>query len=174
MQPLENQRHELFAQYIAQGLGVEEAYMKAGYLPHSSSASRLLADARIKNRVEELQKAGAERTEITVARVLEELAKVAFADMSQYGEWNGNRFILKDSKTLPPELTAVVSEVKNTKEGIAFKLHDKLSALEKIGKHFAMFTDKTDHTSSDGSMSPKDTASVDQQLVQVLVDKLID
>lgn len=174
MQPLENQRHELFAQYIAKGSSAIEAYTKAGYMPHRSSASDLLANPNIQKRVAELQKAAADRTEITVARVLEELAKVAFADMSQYGEWNGNRFILKDSTTLPPELTAVVSEVKNTKEGIAFKLHDKLSALEKIGKHFAMFTDKTDHTSSDGTMSPKDTASVDQQLVQALVDKLID
>jgi hypothetical protein len=34
------------------------------------------------------------------------------------------------------------------------KVWDKNSALEKLGKHLAMFTDKVDHTSSDGTMSP--------------------
>lgn len=174
MKPLENQRHELFAQYIAKGHSAIDAYTRAGYLPHRSSASQLLANPNIKERVDELMIAGAEKSEISVARVLEELAKIAFTDLSEFGEWNGNRIVLKDSKTLPKELTAVVSEVKNTKDGVAFKLHDKLAALEKIGRHLAMFTDKTDHTSSDGSMSPKEPASVDNAVVQSLIDKLID
>jgi phage terminase small subunit len=32
-------------------------------------------------------------------------------------------------------------------------------ALELLGKHMAMFTDKVDHRSSDGTMTPKDTSS---------------
>lgn len=174
MQPLENQRHEIFARHIAEGKTADEAYMLAGFMPHRQNAHRLMTNDDVQKRVEELQQNAAKRTEITIEKVLNELAKIGFADLSQFGEWSGNRIILKDSKTLPPELTSVVSEVKNTREGVAIKLHDKLSALEKIGKHLAMFTDRTDHTSSDGSMSPKDTASVDQQLVQALVDKLVD
>lgn len=174
MSALENQRHELFAQYISKGKSAIDAYTMAGYLPHRSSASQLLANPNIKTRVEELQENAAKRTEITVARVLEELAKIAFVDLSQYGEWDGNRIVLKDSKTLPPELTAVVSEVKNTKEGISFKLHDKLAALDKIGKHLAMFTDNLAHTSPDGSMTPKAPSEVDKAIVDALVNKLVD
>lgn len=167
-------RQELFAQNVAQGISNLEAYTLAGYMPSTSAAANLMAKQHVRERVEELMAAGAARSEVTISRVLDELAKIAFVDMSKYGEWNNKHFILKDSKTLPPELTAVVSEVKQTKDGIAFKLHDKLSALEKIGKHFAMFTDNLDHRSSDGSMTPKEPANVDPILVQALVDKLVD
>jgi hypothetical protein len=50
---------------------------------------------------------------------------------------------------------------------------DKNSALEKIGKHLGMFIDRLDHTSSDGTMTPK-PASVDSALVAALVTKLTD
>lgn len=143
MKPLNNHRHELFAQNIAKGVPVTIAYAKAGFMPHSSSASRLLADARIKKRVEELQAAGAVRSEITVSKVLDALSEVGFTENS---EINGMKVSTKD----------------------------RLSALEKIGKHLAMFTDRTDHTSSDGSMTPQSPVSVDPEVVQALVDKLVD
>ena len=174
MGPLDNPRRELFAQNVAIGMSYLDAYVKAGYLPSRQAASNLMKKHDVEARVAELMKAGADRTEITVERVLEELSKIAFIDMSKYGTWNGKWFMLYDSRTLPPELTAVVSEVKQTQHGIAFKLYDKLSALEKIGKHLAMFTDKTDHTSSDGSMTPQPPVSVDPEIVQALVDKLVD
>ena len=143
MKPLKNHRHELFAQAIANGFSVTVAYAKAGFMPHSSSASRLLADARIKNRVEELQLAAGKRTEISISQVLKALSDVGF---TKTGEVNGMRVSTKD----------------------------RLSALEKIGKHLAMFTDKTDHVSSDGSMTPQPPVSVDPKVVQALVDKLVD
>jgi hypothetical protein len=33
-----------------------------------------------------------------------------------------------------------------TKQGIRFKFHDKLQALEKLGKHLGMFKDAVEHT----------------------------
>ena len=53
---------------------------------------------------------------------------------------------LKSSEDMTPEMAAVVAEVSETvtKDGgsTRFKLHDKLAALDKIGRHFAMFTDR--------------------------------
>ena len=51
---LQNRRHELFAQAIVKGLPVGDAYVEAGYRPSPSSPSRLLDDARIKQRIQEL------------------------------------------------------------------------------------------------------------------------
>ena len=144
MQPLENQRHELFAQNLSKGMTADAAYMKAGFLPHRSNASRLMANDSIQKRVAELQQRAANKTEITVARVLEELSLIGFAN------------------------TPVIHD------GLKVSNKDKLSALEKIGKHLAMFVERTDHTSSDGSMSPKELASVDSAVVEALVDKLTD
>jgi phage terminase small subunit len=85
-------------------------------------------------------------------RVLAELAKVGFADITSAAKW-GAALALKDPETggveiaqgvelvpsadLPPNVSAAISEVKKTKEGISIKFHDKLGALEKIGKELA-------------------------------------
>lgn len=113
-------------------------------------ASRLLTNVKVAAYLEEVREKAKERTQITADRVLEEFAKIGFANMSNYAEWGPRGVILVDSNELTPEMAAAVSEVTETitKDGgtIKFKLHDKGGALEKIGKHFAMFTDTVDHT----------------------------
>ena len=143
MQPLDNQRHELFAQALAEGMSADAAYIKAGFLPHSGNASRLRGNESVQKRVKELQQRAAAKTEITVSQVLDALSDIGFAEIS---EVNGMKVSTKD----------------------------RLSALEKIGKHLAMFVERTDHTSSDGSMTPKAPASVDSEVVDKLIDKLTD
>ena len=143
MKPLNNHRHELFAQNVAKGMTLISAYAKAGYMPHRQAASLLMTNVDIKKRVEELQLAAGKRTEISIAKVLKALSDIGFTEMSEVN-------------------------------GMHVSTKDRLSALEKIGKHLAMFTDKTDHISSDGSMTPQAPASVDQKVVQALVDKLVD
>jgi hypothetical protein len=39
-------------------------------------------------------------------------------------------------------VSAAISEVKKTKEGISIKFHDKLGALEKIGRELGMFIER--------------------------------
>ena len=63
---LENNKHERFAQALAKGLGITEAYVTAGYGDSPASASRLSKTVKIQKRVAELQKAGAKKTEATV------------------------------------------------------------------------------------------------------------
>jgi len=64
---------------------------------------------------------------------------------------------LLDSGDLDEDTAAAISEVAQTKEGVRIKFHDKKGALVDIGRHLGMFTDKIDHTSTDGTMSPKPT-----------------
>lgn len=41
----------------------------------------------------------------------------------------------------------MISEVSMSKDGtLKFKLHDKMAALDKLGRHLSMFTDKVEHT----------------------------
>ena len=92
------------------------------------------------------------RTGVTQDRVVNELAKIAFAKMSDFVEWDENGVRFRDSGELSDEDAACVVEVseqemefdwgkKRTKK---IKLHDKVSALEKIGRHLGMFNDKLD------------------------------
>lgn len=74
---LSNARHERFAQAIAAGEGTRQAYLTAGYqtTPEAADASgaRLLADARVQERVRELQSTAAAQTGETVERITNEL-----------------------------------------------------------------------------------------------------
>ena len=90
-------------------------------------------------------KTRSERTEITQDRVLEEYAKLAFAEMGMFVEWSESGVTLKASSDLPPELRAAVAEVSqtSTERGgtVRFKLHDKKGALDSVARHLGMFKD---------------------------------
>ena len=71
--PLQNARHERFAQELAKGASQVEAYRAAGYAAHESSASRLLTNAKISARVDELKAAAAERAIVTIYDIADQL-----------------------------------------------------------------------------------------------------
>lgn len=77
---LDNSQHETFAQEIAKGTAIGEAYAAAGYdcvnkSAAAASASRLLKTAKIQARVSELLNQGATRAVISIQKVLEKLDK---------------------------------------------------------------------------------------------------
>jgi phage terminase small subunit len=79
MAVLPNPRHERFAQELAKGNNQAEAYRLAGYAEKAAKecASRLLTDANVQNRVQELQGKAAERALISVESVTESLMRIA-------------------------------------------------------------------------------------------------
>lgn len=119
-----------------------------------SNACQLKSNTKVAQRIGELRKAVAERAEITVERVAKELSRIAFANMDDFtsSDEDGNpRVHLPDDR----ELMSIVSEVQVdtlrgskgealSTERVKFKLYSKLDALEKLGKHLAMFTDKVE------------------------------
>src|SRR5271165_2799718 len=52
--PLENPKHEIFAQGIAKGLTLGEAYAAAGYVEDRGNAFRLQQMTTVKDRIKEL------------------------------------------------------------------------------------------------------------------------
>ena len=143
-------------------MSASAAYAAAGYAKSDSNASRLSANEKVRERVQELLAAGAEKAGVTIQRIVDELAKVGFANMGDYlqATSGGDPFFVYDQ--LSAEQKAALSEVsvEDFKEGrgedardvrrVKFKLHDKLSALEKLGKHLGMFKDKVEHSGPGG------------------------
>ena len=84
---LANQRHERFAQALAQGKSASEAYVLAGYKANDGNASRLKGNERISARVQEIVGRAAERAEIDVERILRELAAIAFSNITKAVTW---------------------------------------------------------------------------------------
>jgi phage terminase small subunit len=140
--------------------------VEAGYSKSDSNASRLSGNEKVRARVEELLSQGAAKAGVTVQRIVDELAKVGFANMGDYlrATTGGDPFFVYDQLT--DEQKAALSEVtvEDFKEGrgddardvrrIKFKLYDKLGALEKLGKHLGMFKEKVELTGKDGKDLP--------------------
>ena len=110
-------------------------------------------------------RAGAERAEITIEKVLRELAVLGFSDIGKVVRWRPevvyeeiedednpdkpprqvlqSRVLVLDSATLPPEVRLAVAEVSQSPNGaLRVKMHDKHAALVSIGKHLGMFVDQ--------------------------------
>jgi phage terminase small subunit len=167
MPVLANPRHERFAQALHDGKTADEAYVIAGFQRNSGNAIRLKGNERIRKRVDELLEEKAALHGITKERVLAELGKIAFANITDAVEWSEAYPVtrkdeetgveetvlvqavnLKASKGLPLHVTAAISEVRKTKDSISIKFHNKEAALSSLGRHFKLFTDNLDVTGS--------------------------
>lgn len=144
MPVLRNVRHELFAQALARQLTAEAAYIEAGFSPGRGNATRLKQKDSIIKRVAEIQERAAKRSNITLDKITEELAKIGFANITDALKFKGKKVTLTDSDLLDPDVTAAISEVRQTKEGISVKFHDKRAALVDLGKHFGYFKENID------------------------------
>src|ERR1700679_3300819 len=81
--PLENPRHELFAQRVAAGSSYKDAYEAAFPKPTLSArhhASRLAALPEVRARVQRLTRAAAEAVSHSIQERLQQLADIASAD----------------------------------------------------------------------------------------------
>lgn len=168
---LSNSKHERFAQALAQGMSASAAFVEAGYKAHGSNASRLSQNDKVRSRVDELLAAGAEKAGVTVQRIVDELAKVGFANMQDYmrGGVDGDPYL--DFCDLTRDQAAALGEVtvEDFKEGrgkdardvrrVKFKLHDKLSALDKLGRHLGMFKERVEHSGPGGGPIQTEDAS---------------
>ncbi len=132
----------------------------------AAAGTRLLRNVKVEDYLSQKMKAREKRTEITQDKVLKELAKIAFADSTDIAQVVEKEYqeAKYDSKgnfienvtqkykavniTLTEELSdesrAAISQIKQSKDGIEVKQHDKVKALELIGKHLGMFVDRTE------------------------------
>lgn len=138
-------KQQKFVEEYLVDLNATQAAIRAGYSAKTAKAigSQNLTKVDVQAAIQELQQKHSKGTNITRERVLAELAKIAFSNMQEFADWSGGSMSLVDSKTLTPEQCACVSELAETTTqtggSIRFKLHNKVDALEKLGKHLGLF-----------------------------------
>jgi phage terminase small subunit len=159
---LSNPKHEIFAQQVAQGASAISAYVTAGYSKNDSNASRLSGNDKVRARIAELLNEGAAKAGVSIQRVVEELAKIGFANMADYMKVGIDGDPYLDFSELNRDHSAALVEVtvEDFKEGrgadardvrrVKFKLADKRAALVDLGKHLGMFKDRVEHSGVDG------------------------
>lgn len=102
------------------------------------------------------------RYEVTTDRVVQEIAKVGFANMGDYIQLTSDGEPYIDLSGLSPEQMAAIAEVtvEDFKEGrgedardvrrVKFKLHDKLSGLDKLMKRLGAYAPERRELSGPG------------------------
>nr|DAY64385.1 MAG TPA: Terminase small subunit [Caudoviricetes sp.] len=111
-----------------------------------AAASRLLTNVNVASYIEKRMKDREHRTEITQDRVLQELAKIGFADVTDFVTIEGRGSVpvvkVKATDDMPRDKLGAIAGIKEGANGIEIKLNDKGKALELIGRHLGMWNDK--------------------------------
>jgi phage terminase small subunit len=129
-------------------LNATQAAIRAGYSEKTAKSvgQENLTKPDIKTAIDASIAERSKRTQVTADRVVQELARIAFVDTRQIFTWGPGGVVLRSSEDLTDDEAAIVAEVSETtsKDGgsIRAKRFDKLKALELLGKHLGMFTDK--------------------------------
>lgn len=110
----------------------------------AQAGSRLLRNVEVKDYIEKRIKERERRTEITQDMILKELAAIAFTDITEIVNTDGEEVYIKPTATLSDMKKKAISSIKQTKDGIEIKFHDKEKALEMLGRHLGMFKDKVE------------------------------
>lgn len=141
-------KQQRFVEEYLIDLNATQAAIRAGYSPKYADREghRLVENSRVSENIMKAQAEQSKRTGINADRIVLELAKIAFvnpADVINLDEATIRRGASRDD-------TAAISSVKvktiPTDDGDItereVKTYDKIKALELLGKHVGMFTDK--------------------------------
>lgn len=144
MAELTDKQRKFVSEYLVD-LNATQAAIRAGYSQKTADriGPQLVGKTCVREAIEAAQKRREKRTEITQDRVVQELARIAFGNSRSVMSWGPGGLVLRNSNDLNEDEAALVSEVRETttKDGgsMALKTHDKLKALELLGKHLGMF-----------------------------------
>ena len=126
-------------------LNATQAAIRAGYSEKTAysiglqNLKKLEIQAEIQKRRNRLQS----KLEITQERVLQELAAIAFANGADYAKVVNTGLLptveMIPTDELPPEKLPAIAGIKANQYGVEVKLHDKVKALELLGKYLGTF-----------------------------------
>ena len=140
------QKQIRFCEEYMVNLNATQAAIKAGYGKYTaaSTASHLLQKPNILAYIQQLQQGISQRLQVSSDKVVQELACLAFANLLEFVT---PEMKLKDFSSMPPEKFAAIESFTITetewpgghKTTASVKLHDKIRALEQLGRHLGTF-----------------------------------
>lgn len=135
-----------FADRYFETLKGSESAIYAGYSEATARqiAHNLLQEPEVEAYLSELREEYAKKSNITKERWVAELAELGFSNIQDFIDIGNS---IKDISSIERVRASAVASIKKTvtegefgvKEVTEFKLHDKLGALDKIGRHFDFF-----------------------------------
>ena len=160
-------QEEFCRKYVEFGGNGTQAYKEAYGCEEETAkanASRLLTNANVKDYINELLEDARNRNKITVDKIVNEYAKLAFFNPADVFTDGG---AVKDIQTLDKNVTAAIKSIKIKEDYIyengeqipdgytkEISFADKKAALDSLGKFLGMFVDKSKVEVSGDSEKP--------------------
>lgn len=170
-------QQEIFCLEYLKDFNATKAAKRAGYSEKTARqmGSENLSKPYIRKRLRDSLDAVLGDKAEDVKAIINELRIIAFSDIRDFVSWDGtgSRKLIDEAtgKTYHSFRTTIrapgdmgdkgraLAEISETEGAMSssrkVKLHDKLRAIELMGKFYKIFTDKIEHTSPDGSMKPQ-------------------
>ncbi|MEG2050904.1 MAG: terminase small subunit [Oscillospiraceae bacterium] len=182
-------KQERFIQELIKGKSQREAYRtaypncKASNKTVDEMASKLIHNDKVNTRYNEIHdrliKEAEDECIITAKEVLRELKRIGKADIKKYLSYKTVKTVVgHDEETDEPIIDyapvielidsdsvdgRAIQEVSISSKGVfTFKLYDKLSALDKLGKHLGLFTEKVELGGCVETINPYNELTVEE------------
>jgi phage terminase small subunit len=148
-------KQQRFCEQYPIDLNATQAAVRAGYSKKTArqTGAENLSKPYIQAEIAKKQQQAADEAGVDSKAVLEELQALGFSRITDYLSFDKNGVKLKTSAKLNDAQRAAIAEVTETttraKKGRKYKtrkfrLHSKTAALEMLGRHLKLFTDKVE------------------------------
>ena len=155
-------KQKLFVKEYLKDFNATQAALRAGYSPRTARAigQENLTKPAIQKAIEKSRNNLSNRlqaADITIERIAEQLAKIAFSDIKDFVEFGEevDRVLLdpetgEEIEIMKPTIRVkhskdvdgtILSEVSETRDGLKIKRPDQVKALELLGRWKSMFSD---------------------------------
>lgn len=158
-------------------LNAAAAARRAGYSPRTARAigQENLTKPDIRAAIAAETERRADRTRVTQDRVVKELARLGFTDMTDFVEWGPSGLTVKPSSDLSDDDSPAVTHVKFTPgewgDTVEIKLGHKDSSLRMLGQHLGMFKERIEHTGKNGGPIEQRVSDADLEARQKLRER---
>lgn len=134
------EKQRLFCSYYVRCFNATKAYQKAYECSYESAmrqGSRLLRNVQIQKEIQNLKQDKLNQTMLREEDIFQKYIDIAFADVTDYVEFDKTGVRLKNSGETDG---TIISEVKKGKDGITLKLADRMKALQWLTDHMNFAT----------------------------------
>ncbi len=144
-----SQKQKRFIEEYLIDLNATQAAIRAGYSPDTANeqGSQNLAKLSVRNEIDKAIAERSKRTGVNADRVVRELAKIAFSKATDIIDFRDGTLLpdINDDDLAVIQSVKVKTSTSDTGESTEreIKLADKLKALELLGRHLGIYTDKS-------------------------------
>lgn len=149
-------KEQLFVKHYVKTRNATESAKLAGYSEDTAGVigSENLKKPYIQDAVNKQIRMIEEKVDISTEMIISELKKVAMANITEIASWKDGSVSFTPSEDLDEDATASIQEVSSQAtefgQNMKVKLYDKIRALELLGKHLKMFSEKVEVSGPDG------------------------